>query len=142
MPVLRSHNLLRLSNNLFKNKSLLFRKSAIPVKNVPVFNELTKCLSTTSFLQTNLLNENLDGKILHTNGIVKLVLELPARKEKCEFSLKLLNENVGNLVEHIKQEDKSIEKIVFYNNGKYVLQTTKYLVLHKSNFLHSLFLLF
>lgn len=52
------------------------------------------------------------------NGLVKLTLLLPARKEKCEFTLRYLNENIGSLVEKIKQEDKSIEKVVFYTNGK------------------------
>lgn len=62
------------------------------------------------------------------NGIVKLVLMLPARKEKCEFTLRYLNENIGSLIEKIKQEDKSIEKVVFYTNGNFFLKKKKLLL--------------
>ncbi|RMZ94624.1 calcium uniporter mitochondrial isoform X2 [Brachionus plicatilis] len=59
------------------------------------------------------------------NGIVKLVVPLPARKENCEFTLKFLNENVGDLIEKIMQEDRSIDKIVFYTNeGNRISQST------------------
>jgi hypothetical protein len=53
------------------------------------------------------------------NGLIKLSLELPARKEKCEFTLKLLNESVGNLTDYIKSEDKSVEKVLVYNKGSF-----------------------
>ena len=43
---------------------------------------------------------------------------LPAKQEYCEFNLKLLNQTIGELTEQIKLEDKSIEKVLFYSNGK------------------------
>jgi hypothetical protein len=49
------------------------------------------------------------------NGLLKLIIELPARKEKCEFTLKMLNETVSDLVKCIKSEDKSIEKVLLFN---------------------------
>jgi hypothetical protein len=49
--------------------------------------------------------------------VIKLTLLLPARQEKCEFTLKLLNETVEDLVNNIKKEDKSIEKAQVYTEG-------------------------
>lgn len=50
---------------------------------------------------------------------------MPARNEKCEFSLKLLNDTVGTLVEYLKNEDKSIEKAQVFNlEGVRLAQTT------------------
>ena len=59
------------------------------------------------------------------NGLIKLTITLPARNEKCEFSLRLLNDTVGVLVDHLKQEDKSIEKAQLFNiDGTRISQQT------------------
>lgn len=70
-------------------------------------------------MQNNLFFDiNLDDtKLEYLNGVIKLTLLLPARQEKCEFTLKLLNETVEDLVNNIKKEDKSIEKAQVYTEG-------------------------
>jgi hypothetical protein len=69
--------------------------------------------------------EQKEAKLDFVNGLIRLSLELPARKEKCEFTIKLLNENVGNLTDYIKNEDKSVEKVLVYNNGNFFKEYTK-----------------
>jgi len=65
------------------------------------------------------------AKVEFINGLIKLTIMLPARNEKCEFSLKLLNDSVGTLVEYLKQEDKSIEKAQVFNiDGTRISQNT------------------
>lgn len=51
---------------------------------------------------------------------------MPARREQCEFVIKPLNENVGNLIEYIKNEDKSVEKVVVYNKGNITSLSLKF----------------
>ena len=70
-------------------------------------------------MQNNLFFQiNLDNtKLEYLNGVIKLTLLLPARQEKCEFTLKLLNETVEDLLNNIKKEDKSIEKAQVYTEG-------------------------
>ena len=62
------------------------------------------------------------------SGHAKLILMLPAKQEFCEFNLKLLNQTIGELIEQIKLEDKSIEKVLFYSNGKSSYLMFKYLL--------------
>jgi hypothetical protein len=59
-----------------------------------------------------------NSKLEYVNGVCKLTLLLPARQEKCEFTLKLLNETVEDLVNYIKKEDRSIEKAQVYTESK------------------------
>jgi hypothetical protein len=63
------------------------------------------------------LNINNDGKLDYINGSIKLVLTLPGKQEKCEFTLKLLNDTIANVIDYLKVEDKSIEKAQFYTMG-------------------------
>ena len=61
------------------------------------------------------------SKLEYVNGVIKLTLLLPARQEKCEFTLKLLNETVEDLLNNIKNEDKSIEKAQVFTESNYFL---------------------
>ncbi|CAF0956709.1 unnamed protein product [Brachionus calyciflorus] len=104
MPFIRSISL----SSLFKTSSLIYRKH-----------------EKLRFVPNSIKLKNLFSSLVHANGAVKLVITLPARKEKCEFSLKLLNENVSSLIENIKSEDKSIEKVVLYtSDGNRISQST------------------
>lgn len=68
---------------------------------------------------------NNHAKVDYVNGLIKLTITLPARNEKCEFSLKLLNDTVGTLVDFLKHEDKSIEKAQVFNlDGTRISQNT------------------
>ena len=45
-------------------------------------------------------------------------MPLVAKQEKCLFTLKPVNDNVGNFIEYLKSEDKGIEKVNLYTMGK------------------------
>ena len=66
------------------------------------------------------------------NGLIKLTIYLPAKQEKCEFTLKLYNDTVGTLTENIKSEDKSIEKAHIYATGK-----SSYIHVHNQEWLRN-----
>ena len=82
--------------------------------------------TSTSNLQQNLTSNRETANVEYVNGLVKVILKLPARGgELCEFNLKLLNDNVGTLIENLLIEDKSIEKAqVFTLNGVRIAQST------------------
>lgn len=110
----------RLSHGNLPKSSILFNKSIIYRNLLKVQNmqHPYKVLFTTSSrLSINNLESpapeaaNLD----FVNGLIKLTIKLPARGELCEFNLKLLNDNVGTLIENLLIEDKSIEKAQVYS---------------------------
>lgn len=95
------------NNYLFRN----LKRSLLTMQPIKLFStDLQKSLNDCSFERIKIT----------PNGIIKLVLPLPARKENCEFTLKFLNDKIESLVENIKEEDKSIEKVVFYSNGRLI----------------------
>ena len=107
------------------------------IKAIKYFNQITikksfictspKCninSDTRDITKNNIINNNL-ARIEFINGLVKLVLYLPAKQERCEFTLRIYCENVGNLLDNIKNEDKSIEKAHFYSlDGTRIAQNT------------------
>lgn len=54
------------------------------------------------------------AKLEHANGFIKLTLPLLARQERCLFTLKPVNDNVGKLIEYVKNEDKGIDRAALY----------------------------
>lgn len=60
-----------------------------------------------------------DAKINFVNGLVTLQVPLVAKQEKCLFTLKPYTENVGNFIDYLRNEDKSIEKVNLYTTGKF-----------------------
>jgi hypothetical protein len=50
--------------------------------------------------------------------MIFFTLPLVAKNEKCLFTLKPVNDTVGNFIEYLKNEDRSIEKAGIYKQGK------------------------
>jgi hypothetical protein len=69
-------------------------------------------------LNNNSNDKNENARLDYVNGLIKLTILLPGKREKCEFSLKLINDTCADLIESIKTEDKSVEKVVLYTDGK------------------------
>ena len=57
------------------------------------------------------------NKLEIKNGLVVLTVPLVVRQEKCLFTLRPVNDNVGNFIEYLKNEDKGIEKVNLYTIG-------------------------
>lgn len=121
----------KLSQGNLRTSSLLFNKT-LKINNFPnqsFLNQPQKCLFSTSTKQLQFNDSTIkdpqEAKVDYVNGLVKVTIELPARRELCEFNLKLLNDNVGNLIENLMFEDKSIEKAqIFTKDGVRVAQNT------------------
>lgn len=56
--------------------------------------------------------------VKYVNGLAKFTIPLPSRSEKCGFSMKPITNNVGDLINMLKTEDKGIDRAaVFSNDG-------------------------
>lgn len=105
----------------FKRK--LIRRNDLDSGNQAIFLNrpvqfLNRDSSRSYSVQSNVTNQHKnvnETRIEFNGGLTKLILMLPAKNEFCQFDLKLLNQTVGDLIEQIKSEDKSIEKVLFYS---------------------------
>ena len=95
----------------FESKSLLFEQKGY--FSLGTIHKTNNHLESTS----NSNDQNQTAQLDYVNGSVKLTVLLPGRREKCEFSLKLINDTCADLIESIKTEDKSVEKVVLYTDG-------------------------
>ena len=110
-----------IKNHLQENQSgnILKHSRSVLFKNCSLLSNYSKNFSTSnSSKQFNRLDtDTADAKLQFVDGFVKLIIYLPGRREKCEFTLKPINDTVKDLVEYIKLEDKSIEKVQFNTLG-------------------------
>ncbi|XP_071492610.1 calcium uniporter protein, mitochondrial-like [Diadema antillarum] len=57
-----------------------------------------------------------DGVVCdYRNGLPTLLVPLPSRRERCQFTLKPVTETVGDFLRHLKNEDGGIETVAIYN---------------------------
>ncbi len=89
-------------------------------KNCSILSNYSKkfSISNHSGQFSRLDTDTADARLQFVDGLVKLIVYLPGRREKCEFTLKPINDTVKDLVEYIKLEDKSIEKVQFNTLGE------------------------
>jgi calcium uniporter protein, mitochondrial len=80
-------------------------------KNLNLFISTKRLFSITSikFQEINRLQSNL------YNGCVQIAVPLVTKQDKCLFTLKPINDTVGNFMDYIKNEDKAIEKVQIFN---------------------------
>ncbi|XP_030835640.1 calcium uniporter protein, mitochondrial [Strongylocentrotus purpuratus] len=58
-----------------------------------------------------------DGVVCdYQNGLPTLLVPLPSRRERCQFTLKPVTETVGDFLRHLKNEDGGIETVAIYND--------------------------
>lgn len=66
----------------------------------------------------SLLRPDTDGVVCdYQNGLPTLLVPLPSRRERCQFTLKPVTETVGDFLRHLKNEDGGIETVAIYNDG-------------------------
>lgn len=56
--------------------------------------------------------------VYNENGLPKIIIPLPSRREACSFILKPLQHTVGDLSNFIKCEDSGVDRITFFGEGK------------------------
>lgn len=76
--------------------------------------------------------------IKYEHGLVLFSIQLPSRKEKCQFTLKATTNTLYNLIHDLKLEDKGIDRVVAYNleNERLARSTPLYLMLQKDFYLY------
>ncbi|CAI5449598.1 unnamed protein product [Caenorhabditis angaria] len=57
-------------------------------------------------------------------GLPLLDVPLPSRNEPCQFTMRPLSDNVGNLCEFLRQEDRGIDYVAVYGNNGTKLATS------------------
>ncbi len=118
----------KISRSLAPKPSLLYISSNnVNSSNQKLINNQISLFSTSPLYrqQPQNLTSSEKAKVDYVNGLVKVTLKLPAKGELCEFNLKLLNDNVGTLIENLLVEDKSIEKVqVFSMDGVRIARST------------------
>lgn len=84
------------------------------------------------------LNQEGNIDIKYVQGLVKFSIQLPSRKEKCQFLLKSTTNTIFNLIHDLKLEDKGIDRVVAFNIEKERLarNTPLFLVLQNDFYLY------
>ncbi len=119
----------KFSRALAPKPSVLFKSLRhVNPSNRQLFSQQKSLFSTSYSCRQNQpidLTATEKANVDYVNGLVKVTLKLPARGELCEFNLKLLNDDVGTLIENLLIEDKSIEKAqVFSMDGVRIARST------------------
>ena len=55
--------------------------------------------------------------VSYARGLPQLVIPLPSRRERCLFSMRPITNNVGDLIQQIRQEDHGIDRVVLTTTG-------------------------
>ena len=61
-----------------------------------------------------------DVSVEYRHGLSVFSVPLPSRKESCEFVLKPVSHTVKDLVSFLKEEDKGIDRVAVYREGRLI----------------------
>ncbi|CAH8620678.1 unnamed protein product [Schistosoma intercalatum] len=67
------------------------------------------------FYSTSITNSLDTVSVYNENGLPKIIIPLPSRREACSFILKPLQHTVGDLSNFIKCEDSGVDRITFFS---------------------------
>ncbi|XP_033644140.1 calcium uniporter protein, mitochondrial-like [Asterias rubens] len=71
----------------------------------------------------------------YQNGLPVLLVPLPSRRERCQFTLKPVTETVGDFINHVKAEDGGVDRAGIYNEeGVKIAKSTSIDVLMRNPF--------
>lgn len=99
--------------------STLNQEGSMFWNNIHIFSLFNICLKCFSA----------DIDIKYVQGLVKFSIQLPSRKEKCQFLLKSTTNTIFNLIHDLKLEDKGIDRVVAFNIGL-LLNVTKFVLIY------------
>uniref|UniRef100_A0A667XM25 Calcium uniporter protein n=1 Tax=Myripristis murdjan TaxID=586833 RepID=A0A667XM25_9TELE len=86
-------------------------------------------LSDTSFLSCGLLlcppRPLTEVTVVYQNGLPVISVNLPSRRERCQFTLKPLSDCVGVFLQQLQAEDRGIDRVAIYStDGARVASST------------------
>ncbi|BFZ17717.1 hypothetical protein BsWGS_20756 [Bradybaena similaris] len=110
------------------SNSLQRRQRKVVFINVHPKHSYTRLFSSESLSKT-------DVKVFNREGLPVIALNLPWKQTTCEFMLKPLSQNVGDLAKFIKDEDGGIDTVSFFTkDGSRIAKSTTIDVLLRSEF--------
>ncbi|XP_039624849.1 calcium uniporter protein, mitochondrial [Polypterus senegalus] len=66
-----------------------------------------------------------DVNVAYHNGLPVISVNLPSRRERCQFTLKPISDSVGVFLEQLKAEDRGIDRVAIYStDGTRVASST------------------
>ncbi|CAG5123129.1 unnamed protein product [Candidula unifasciata] len=108
--------------------SLQRHQRKVIIINVCPKQSYTRLFSSQPFSKT-------DVTVFHREGLPVIALTLPSKQATCEFLLKPLTQNVGDLARFIKEEDGGIDTVSFFTkDGSRIAKSTSIDVLLRSEF--------
>ena len=63
--------------------------------------------------------------VAYENGLPVLTVPLPSRRERCQFTLKPVNNNLDDFICFLEQEDGGIDRVAAYKSGKLLIFSCK-----------------
>ncbi|XP_032575632.1 calcium uniporter protein, mitochondrial isoform X1 [Drosophila sechellia] len=71
--------------------------------------------SNTTSAPKNTVQQNEDIYVEYVNGMPHMTIRLPSRNELCQFALKPISHNVGDLLAMLRAEDRGIDRAAVIN---------------------------
>nr|CAH8871700.1 unnamed protein product [Trichobilharzia regenti] len=101
-----------------------------------VFNKRVNLAQIQSLLSHSISVSSLDTvSVFNENGLPRITVPLPSRREACSFILKPLQHTVGDLSNFIKCEDNGVDRIAFFSeDGTRIAKSNSVADLLSSNF--------
>ncbi|XP_041032216.1 calcium uniporter protein, mitochondrial isoform X1 [Carcharodon carcharias] len=65
------------------------------------------------YCSSSLVTSN-DVNVVYQNGLPVLSLNLPSRRERCQFTLRPISDSVGVFLKQLQAEDKGIDRVAIY----------------------------
>ncbi|XP_078387086.1 calcium uniporter protein, mitochondrial isoform X2 [Cetorhinus maximus] len=65
------------------------------------------------YCSSSLVTSN-DVTVVYQNGLPVLSLNLPSRRERCQFTLRPISDSVGVFLKQLQAEDKGIDRVAIY----------------------------
>lgn len=57
-------------------------------------------------------------QVKYENGLPVFIVPLPSRNELCQFTLRPVNNTLGDFIRCLQEEDYGIDRVSAYNTGK------------------------
>ena len=58
--------------------------------------------------------------VVYQNGLPVISVNLPSRRERCQFTLKPISDSVGVFLQQLQAEDRGIDRVAIYSAGTVV----------------------
>lgn len=58
--------------------------------------------------------------MVYQNGLPVISVNLPSRRERCQFTLKPISDSVGVFLQQLQAEDRGIDRVAIYSAGTVV----------------------